>query len=371
MLKKTILIIVLIISFFGLTFPVFGEDKAEEPKKEEQSKNCKNRIVGAPVIYYTPETRLAYGGAASFVTRFWGCENGTRPSSFSPLMIFTQERQFKALLKNEIYFKNNSYRLLTEIKTEKYPNKFFGVGNNTLESDKELYTSRSTSFLISLSKGLGKGFNIGMEYYYSHWNIIEKEEGGLLDSGLYSGSNSGTLSAFGFLVNHDTRDNIYSATTGDFVEFNTRIYPKFLGSTYSFATFSLDARKYFSVFKSHVIALQGLLKVQSGTVPFMNYAQLGGQYLMRGYFEGRYRDKNLLAIQTEYRMPLVWRFDIVGFLGLGNVSSQFDTELFKFKPSYGLGIRFMFDKRERIQVRLDYGWGKGTNGFYASIFQAF
>jgi hypothetical protein len=31
----------------------------------------------------------------------------------------------------------------------------------------------------------------------------------------------------------------------------------------------------------------------------------------------------------------------------------------------------MFDKKERIQLRMDIGFGKDSSGFYFSIFEAF
>jgi outer membrane translocation and assembly module TamA len=93
---------------------------------------------------------------------------------------------------------------------------------------------------------------------------------------------------------------------------------------------------------------------------------------MRGYYAGRFRDKNLLVFQAEYRLPLVWRLGLVGFAGLGNVAGKFSQlNLDSLKPSYGVGLRFLFDKKEKIRIRMDIGFGKGTSGFYFSIFEAF
>jgi len=59
--------------------------------------------------------------------------------------------------------------------------------------------------------------------------------------------------------------------------------------------------------------------------------------------------------------------------GLGNVAETFgELGLGNLKPSYGVGLRFLFDKKERIQVRMDIGFGEdGSSGFYFSIFEAF
>jgi len=41
------------------------------------------------------------------------------------------------------------------------------------------------------------------------------------------------------------------------------------------------------------------------------------------------------------------------------------------KPTYGFGIRFRFDELEKVEVRMDVGFGKGTSGIYFDINQAF
>ncbi len=92
---------------------------------------------------------------------------------------------------------------------------------------------------------------------------------------------------------------------------------------------------------------------------------------MRGYYEGRYRDKKLLVVQTEYRFPIVWRFGGVLFAGAGDVAptlGQFALQT--IKPSYGFGLRYMFDPLEKMRIRIDFGWGKGTSGMYVTANEA-
>lgn len=345
---------------------------AEETPTQESNKKRKNRLIGSPILFYTPETSLAFGGAGSYIFRMAGCKKNTRPSSISPLVIYTLETQFKAQLVTEFYFKNNNYHLNADIKLKKYPNKFFGIGSNTREEDEEVFTSKSTNFLVSFLKKISKSFNIGLKYHFSNWKITETEEGGIIVEDELTGSQGGTISGISFLVNRDTRDNIYFPMKGELFELNAMVYKEFLGSDFDFTDLTLDLRKYFTFFSSHVFAVQSLLKIQSGTVPFMNLSKIGGEFNMRGYFEGRFRDKNLLVLQAEYRLPLFWRFGLVGFAGFGNVAEKFsELKPGKLKSSYGLGLRFLFDKKEKIRIRMDIGFGKDSTGFYFSIFEAF
>ena len=94
---------------------------------------------------------------------------------------------------------------------------------------------------------------------------------------------------------------------------------------------------------------------------------------MRGYYLGRYRDRNMITAQAEYRAPLFWRFGAVVFAGFGDVSDSVTAfRLDRFKYSLGCGVRFMFDARERINARIDAGFGKdGNAGVYAMVLEAF
>ncbi|NIM14043.1 MAG: BamA/TamA family outer membrane protein [Candidatus Aminicenantes bacterium] len=351
---------------------VYLDLPAKETTEEASAEKCKSRIIASPILYYTPETRLAFGGAGSYIFQLGGCDNNTRPSSISPIVIYTLEKQFIGELKTELYFKNNDYRLVTEFIYWKYPHRFYGIGSRTLEENREDFTYRSTKLYLTFLKKIKEGFNFGFQYRFIDWRLTKMEAGGQLASGVIPGSEGGTLSGIGLVVNRDTRDTIFSPLRGDLFEFNVRVYPKFLGSTFEFTRFTLDLRKYFPLFSSHVFAVRSLAVMQTGTVPFLNLAQMGGPYVMRGYFEGRFRDKSLLVFQAEYRIPLFWRLGAVGFVGIGSVAEKFSQlDLGKLKSAYGIGLRFLFDKKERIQLRMDIGWGKNSSGFYFSIFEAF
>jgi len=41
------------------------------------------------------------------------------------------------------------------------------------------------------------------------------------------------------------------------------------------------------------------------------------------------------------------------------------------KPSVGTGLRIMIDKAERLNMRLDFGFGDDTSGFYLNVTEAF
>jgi outer membrane protein assembly factor BamA len=93
---------------------------------------------------------------------------------------------------------------------------------------------------------------------------------------------------------------------------------------------------------------------------------------MRGYYAGRFRDKNQGVLQAEYRVPLFGRMGAVGFAGIGNVGPELKDIDFKcLKYSYGGGLRIALNKTEKLNLRLDYGLGKHSQGFYLQLGEAF
>ena len=94
---------------------------------------------------------------------------------------------------------------------------------------------------------------------------------------------------------------------------------------------------------------------------------------MRGYYEGRYKDDQQVVFQSEYRFPLYKRLRGVVFGGTGTVSKDFlDFGLSDLKYSYGAGLRFALSKKEKLNLRIDYGIGQGkSSGFYIQLGEAF
>jgi len=97
---------------------------------------------------------------------------------------------------------------------------------------------------------------------------------------------------------------------------------------------------------------------------------------MRGYYTGRYRDRNLIAGQAELRYRIWQRFGVVGFLGTGEVANK-SFSAAALKPDYGGGLRYFFDIEKGLSLRADYGIGEKPagesreSGFYLALGEAF
>jgi outer membrane protein assembly factor BamA len=171
---------------------------------------------------------------------------------------------------------------------------------------------------------------------------------------------------------YDTRNNILNARKGVYVELSGLKFSDRLGATYSYNSYTADFRKYFPINDRSVIAFQVLGLIKTGTVPFLQLSYLGGSDIMRGFYSGRYRDKVLGATQFEYRRQITDDWGAVAFVGLGNVTDELKHFDFRdIKNSIGVGARYMLDKKDRMNLRMDAGMGNGNLNFYIAIAEAF
>ncbi|MDY0298038.1 MAG: BamA/TamA family outer membrane protein [Acidobacteriota bacterium] len=349
-----------------------ANDDDSGDRRPRETESGRLRLIYSPIAYYSPETDLAYGVAGSGIFRLSPKDGRNRPSSVSALAVHTQKNQFQLQLETDLYLNNLGARIRAKVSYLNYPDKFFGIGARTQTRDEEVFTSRSLGFCLSLEKLVWSSLSLGVRAQYDTWDVVETLAGGLLENGDYIGATGGIVAGIGLTATWDSRGRVYSPMSGALVTAQADFYTRSLGADYNFFRFILDARKYFSPIRGHVVAMQSRVELQSGEVPFNYLARFGGMYSMRGYYSGRFRDHNLLMAQVEYRMPLFKRVGLVGFAAAGTVAPTLG-QLDLFRPLYsgGAGLRFVFDKKEHIVLRMDVGFGKDSSGIYFSIYEAF
>lgn len=170
----------------------------------------------------------------------------------------------------------------------------------------------------------------------------------------------------------DSRDNIVNASRGVFFEASSYFYHRHLGSSFEFINLNLVYNRYFEIKRGHIIATNAVMNLNFGHPPFFNLASAGGDGILRGYPVYRFREQHFTGVQAEYRFPLYRRWGMVLFTGIGEVFSKpSDILLSNLKYSYGAGLRFKLNQKENINVRLDYGLGRGERSPYFMVAEAF
>lgn len=359
---------------FGMTAGVWsGPARAAAQEQTPQEASAKQgRWLVLPILGYTPETRIIAGAGGVYYFRPAGSRPGVRPSQVWVALMGTQNRQYTLFLNPDLYLKDEAVRINTNIKLENYPQKFFGVGNDTPAAAEEDYTYRRAYLEMTALRRVRSRLAVGPYFEFEYGKVVKPEPGGALERGLVAGTGTTTVSGAGLAAAWDSRDNVFSPRRGSYHQAWLSGYRGFLGSDYDFLRLKLDLRRYIPVLSSHVLALQAMIKLTSGTPPFQFMGMLGGDTLMRGYFQGRYRDKNLAVLQAEYRMPVWGRLGLAWFGSVGDAATtpgRFRPA--SFKTAGGVGLRFMFDTKERANIRLDIGFAKNSSGMYITANEAF
>ena len=344
---------------------------------EKDSTLYVQKFIAAPVITYSPETSLAVGTGAKYLFKFNGSGEETRASNIPMSIRYTLNNQFIFYSGFEVFTNQEKWVIEGNLLFQNYPRLFYGLGQNSTEKNKLEYNYYQ--FLaepIFLKQLFAKYLFMGLGIRYnSIYNVEYKEDESPLSINQISSFNGSISSGIEAAVLYDSRDNILNAENGWYIEATYGLYDKVLGGTNKFQLTRFDIRHFVGLTKKghDILGFQLLGSFSNGDVPFNELALLGGKDIMRGYREGRYVDRHLMAGQMEYRRTFGdSRWGAVAFLGVGEVSNNLPGfNLKSLKPSYGAGIRFKLDKTENLNLRFDYGIGQGSNYFYFTIAEAF
>lgn len=335
----------------------------------------KNGLFVLPLLYYTPDTRWAIGGAGVYYFRVqpkYDNEKITRVSYVQFLADYTQNKQIDVWGLWNIFSRNENFLFKGELRYRDFPDRFYGIGNNTSKSAEEKYTYQQVSIKSLVLKKIKPSLFVGLDYHFESEYGFEYAHEGTLSEGTITGYNGGIGSAMGFVGIYDNRDNPINTHSGKLIEVSTYLYTPVLGSTFSFSTINGTYQQYWLVKKNHALALQTKMRLSFGEVPFLDMSMSGSDDLLRGYPKNRFRDHHFIGTQLEYRYPLFWRFGMVSFVGIGDVFNKVsDIRGNTLKYSIGSGLRFAVNPAERLNIRFDYAIGREGGYFYFAVAESF
>lgn len=319
---------------------------------------------------YQPETSFLLGGAASLVYQPPN-ESGRRESQVLLAGAASVRGQFTLLLQPDVYFLDDRLNLTATASAARFPDRFFGIGAHTRAEDAEPYTPVYFEVELSPKWRVAPRLYVGPTLRLQSARISDVAEGGAIRSVM--GAAGGTTLQLGLTALYDSRDNTLNPMTGFLARVNLRSASADWGSDYTFDVLRLDARRYITLpwAERHVLAMQGLVELRRGEPPFYDTGRLGGMEMSRGHLEGRFRERQHLAAQVEYRAPLFWRLGGVVFASAATVARSLDEiEAEAIKPAGGLGLRLAPLDDAPVNIRLDVAYGSELS-FYLNVGEAF
>ena len=348
----------------------------------QQSDSTKRSSFNAyPYVFYTPESKLAFGAGGIFIFYTKKVERSDpegeqielKPSKIGFGGYYSTNKQYKISLSPNLYLFDNKMYFELPTSFGLFVNKFWGIGEDIPNRENTSYTQQtfSTAFEVQVPPLLFMADRTGLILAYEDVIIKDIMDNELLLNDSLPGVNGARQYGIGTDLVWDSRDNIFFPNSGLYQFFKIMFYPGL--SDYIYTSLELDAKGFWSFAPDHVIALNMYVQSVLGETPFYNLPSVGGPSQLRGYFFGRYRDNFYGMMQAEYRQYFWKRLGFVVFAGAGNVSSNIlEYNFSNLKYSYGLGLRFLFNKKEKVNLRMDIGFGNDNNrGIYFGIQEAF
>ena len=339
----------------------------------------KNTFFPFPVASMSPETGLEYGVAALYSFYLDKKNTITRVSTINIMATHTTHNQSKAKIVSDIWSRDNKYHYSSELRYWDFPYSFYGIGANTWKSDKEMINEKRIRLAFAAEKLIAPHYYVGLQTGFEYYKNRGTVPGGIFSSNAYYGKYGGKRIYFGLRQTYDTRNNVTYTTNGLYASVEANYTPDiFNGAQFRGWNLAFNGRYFSSVTDKLVIAFNGVYQgIYGSDVPFYLLNQFGGENIMRGYYQGRFRDKNMAAVQAEIKYRFIPRIALVGFGGGGTVFGQVPLTIHHFKPNYGAGIRYFFDLNKDLSLRIDYGFGEKRagegrlSGFYFSMNEAF
>jgi hypothetical protein len=360
-----------VITALLLLLPGPARAQVEMPQARDSTSLGELKITGYPYIFYTPEIEFAIGGAV-ILSMPLSSDTNVKASNAMLSGYYSQKASYDIFLNPEFFLGRDQYYINLSIDYFRYVDKYWGIGNNTPDFDSADYVRKIFWTNLEVDVRAWGPLKVGLNYDFNHTDIIDKGSNQLLLSGETPGSDGGITSGFGLVLFADTRNSAFYSSKGGYYKLSFLNGAEWLGSDYLFSRWVLDLRQYIQISAPLIVAVQGYGSLVSGNTPFYLYPALGGDNVMRGYYEGRYRDKFYGAVQGELRARLTSRWGVVGWVGLGDVAAGWDEfKLTQAKPSFGIGVRFALDPEQILNVRADFAYGKNTKGVYFNAKEAF
>jgi len=323
-------------------------------------------FIGAP--NYSKEASLGIGFLASGLYRLDRTDSLTAPSDISIFGNVSLSGFYMFGISGNTLFRHNRSRLVYETSFSSKPLDFWGVGYDAgAHNEAGSFTRKQVRLNVSYLHELFTHFYAGASADFTFTKAAKFERPEYL-LGFKSHYNAVGLGA---TLQYDSRDFITGAERGCYVMVRQMVYPKGFGNIDKtlFKT-TLTADWYHRLWTGGILALDAFGEFNSKGTPWCMMAELGGGYRMRGYYQGRYLDENMLSCQIELRQHVWRRLGCVLWGGAGNVFPDFrGFEWSHTLPNYGLGLRWEF--KHRVNVRIDYGFGRKTSGLVFNINEAF
>ena len=358
-----------------------SDDEEETQTTPEDTDNT--RFLLFPIFSSNPALGFS-GGALATITNYWGNPLTTRLSSTLLSATVTTKKQTLIVGRSDLYAPNNSWHLVGDWRFYDYLEQTHGRGSSSraIPSADVDYTWYRLHQVVS--RPVWNNLELGIGYHLDTHRGVALATDSINNRTLITENNitlsNTTSSGVSLNLGFDQRDHPLNPTRGVFGKAAYTFYRTRLGSDHDWESVQLEGRAYqpLSVNRRQGVALWGLAwMTPAGHPPYFDLPSVGWDTYgrtARGYRSGRFRGRDWLYGEVEYRVGLTADdlFGAVSFLNASRLSDDATSHAQRWMPGAGIGLRIKLDKNRRSNLAIDYAWGRdGSSGLYFAVNEAF
>ncbi len=361
-----------------------------------------------PIIGYGPANGFVVGAAIS-VTKLLGNRKTTDLSSALLSASFTTKDQILLCFRSDFFLPDNKWFIPGDVRVLFFAQPTYGLGIYGLNSQQTFNldgTNVSGSVLeqpmrfnyIRVYESVvreviphfyaGLGINIDDHFDIQDQSLKLDTPNPVITSNYYYSTKYGfnplhySTNGLSLQLIEDNRDNPISAYKGYYCNISFRVNEQIFGGSQNSSMLFYDWRHYISLSARRPATVLAFWTwgefVTSGNVPYLALPSITWDTYNRsgrGYIQGRFRGKDMMYGETEFRLPISrdGLFGAVAFLNATTASNPNTNQgLFAaIAPGYGLGLRINMNKKDRTNICIDYGRGQASSGVYFNIRETF
>jgi hypothetical protein len=344
------------------------EDSLEETVDEDAERDWE------PVVAPIPSRNPVFGWMISVPAMLMYKPSFVEPEDrvwISGLFGFYAENEsWGAGLLQRMSFGGDRWRVMGTLFHADMNYRYYGIGGDgdasiVLDQDMDLFLAEGLRRVVPK-------LYVGMRYVYAETGVGPR----LSDIPLPPGLDPDrlrvdlTLATLAPRLQYDTRDDEFYPRSGLLADATAAVSRNAIGADVDYERYEASINHYLPLRERGVLASRIASQYISGGAPFFLYPAFGRDADLRGYQMGSYRDRFLVAAQTEYRHRIAERIGVVAFGGVGSVAPDF-AGWEKTLWSAGAGLRWVIAPKNNISLRVDIARGRDETIYYVGIGEAF
>ncbi len=306
-----------------------------------------------PAIFYLPDYGTVLGGYVSY-TGLLNEEDwiaAYAATTFGSDNMFSVEYQGSPLAKAKL-------GIQAWYRYENWQRNYFGNGNDSSTTQRQYYYPGKREVGLVLQRSLTEHLKAEVGAFFRQWKLVAQ---GKSDFSAEEEFRSHSLS-WGLL--YQRRNDALDPSAGVNWRLSYALSDIALGGDYDFGRLTFQSAWYRKWLTRGIVAFRFEADaLVHGDPPFVELPTMGGNRLLRGASEGRYRGKwlGVAGVELRYRVHKV--ASLVTFLEAGRVAQKpQNLSLKRLHPTAGVGVRLKIPGA--VMLRLDFAIARDEKPTY-------